>query len=111
MTTFLLRGKGQKPTAPPRYQHDCSACRFIGQVDKYDIWYCPPVSAYKTGPSLIARYGNDGLEYSSGEDFEYRHIMAIRSEIGGLTNDEVILLATFRMMPSLLLNIWKPREN
>lgn len=58
----------------PRFQHDCDSCRFLGTiVSKYqpnapyvDLYACDDKSILKKwGPSLIARYGSDGPDYSS----------------------------------------------
>jgi hypothetical protein len=85
----------------PRYAHDCDACRFLGTIDKYDLWYCERCD----DGSAIARYSSEPSEYAS-RGFMRGHIAAVRRETGGLTEDETIVLATFRAMPSLLLNIW-----
>lgn len=56
----------------PRYFHDCeiaidgSGCIFLGQYEKYDL-YAHYVEGVVQTP--IARYGNDGPEYASGNSF------------------------------------------
>lgn len=47
----------------PRYEHDCDQCVFLGEYDKYDLYHC---SQGNTIDTVIARYGNDGPDYSSG---------------------------------------------
>lgn len=57
-------------TRPPRYQHDCDKCTYLGQFEDqeqseiYDLYWCKnpqePIL-----DSVIARYGNDGHEYRS----------------------------------------------
>jgi hypothetical protein len=54
----------------PRYEHDCSDCVYLGQFNKYDLYFCP------REPTIIARYSNEGSEYTSGIVF-------------GITSDEV----------------------
>ncbi len=55
--------------AIPRHEHDCDACRFIGQIDQYDIWLCPSHGMLKNErfSSLIMRYGVMG-DYMSMPD-------------------------------------------
>ena len=48
--------------SPPRFQHDCTACTYLGQHDEFDLYFCPQGSF----PTVIARYGDDGPEYQSG---------------------------------------------
>jgi hypothetical protein len=53
------------------FQHDCCECLFLGTTDdprgrSYDLYVCAKASTAQTlGPSLIARYGNEGPEYIS----------------------------------------------
>ena len=93
--------------AQPRYTHDCDRCRFLGAVDKYDLYLCPENPGRVTA---LARYGNTGPEYASRSFLE--PIKAdIHREISGLTDDMAWILAIFRGMPSLLLNAWiRPEE-
>lgn len=49
----------------PKYQHDCDNCVFLGQHSEYDLYYCPQGGH----PTVIARYGNKGEEYTSGLSF------------------------------------------
>lgn len=45
------------------YEHDCNACTYLGPffdgADKYDLYIC------NTQGSIIARYGDDGPDYTS----------------------------------------------
>ncbi len=50
----------------PLYQHDCAACTFLGTYRAHDLYFC---SKQPTGPTVLARYGHDGREYSSGIAF------------------------------------------
>lgn len=45
----------------PQFQHDCDCCTFHGVLDGHDI--------YAHGESIIARFGDDGPEYTSGPRF------------------------------------------
>ena len=47
----------------PRFTHDCTACRFLGQFEKWDLYYCPTYMLMEG--SCIARYGSEGHEYAS----------------------------------------------
>lgn len=44
----------------PKFTHDCNACQFLGHFEGHDVYICP-----SDMPSIIARYGNEGPEYSS----------------------------------------------
>lgn len=58
----------------PKYQHNCSDCTFIGtdNVGKgetvYDFYTCQ-ADGSRLPRSLIARYGNEPHEYTSGPLF------------------------------------------
>lgn len=47
----------------PRFAHDCSACTFVGQTLKYDLYTCPQGRF----PTIVARYGHVPHEYASGD--------------------------------------------
>lgn len=51
----------------PRYQHDCSTCKFLGEHEEYDLYVC----AHKDRQidTIIARCGNKGPDYTSGLEF------------------------------------------
>ena len=49
----------------PQFEHDCKNCIFLGRYEAHpnppcDLYVCPPSDI------VVARYGNDGSEYSSG---------------------------------------------
>lgn len=55
----------------PYFNHDCSSCVFLGNYNDpwfatgtsngdCDLYYCPGQ------PTVLARFGNEGGEYSSG---------------------------------------------
>jgi hypothetical protein len=53
----------------PEFRHDCKKCEFLGRTigggKMFDLYvHMPSLSLY--GPTLIARYGNEGSEYYSG---------------------------------------------
>lgn len=60
----------------PQFQHDCSKCKFLGHWEgidpnyatprtvRLDLYYCAQSSC--NSPTVIARYGNDGPDYTSG---------------------------------------------
>ena len=45
----------------PRYRHNCPGCMFMGHHGNYDLYTCPGGSF----PCCIARFGDEGSEYSS----------------------------------------------
>ena len=59
--------KKQKPV----FKHDCDECVFLGHVVEHDFYYCD-----KSITTLVARYGNDGPDYTSGSG-EYGGILAV----------------------------------
>jgi hypothetical protein len=48
----------------PRYQHDCQKCKYLGQFEEYDFYWCKSHNL-PTLDSILARYGSDGPEYLS----------------------------------------------
>ena len=48
---------------PPRFTHDCTACRYLGQYEALDVYWCP--QPRMSHPTIVARSGNDGPEYVS----------------------------------------------
>ena len=48
-----------------RYQHDCDKCVFLGEFNQYDLYCCPERESSACGPTMLARYGNEGFEYTS----------------------------------------------
>jgi hypothetical protein len=49
-----------------RYIHDCPDCEYLGSYDRplyepHDLYYCPMAD----GGTILARYGDDGPEYTS----------------------------------------------
>lgn len=50
----------------PRYHHDCIHCVYLGQIDNFDLYYCPQGGKV---PTVIAKHGDD--EYLSGINSDY----------------------------------------
>lgn len=48
----------------PRYTHDCSKCKPLGEFGEYDLYYCE--TDLEKHPTVIARFGNEGKDYTSG---------------------------------------------
>ena len=44
------------------YKHECSACIFLGSFQDNDLYFCKQGNI----PTVIARYGNNGSDYTSG---------------------------------------------
>lgn len=59
----VLPHGGIVPT--PRFEHDCTECRYLGYTEKADLYWCPQ-GGY---PTVIARYSSDPPDYSSGLAF------------------------------------------
>lgn len=62
----------------PIYTHDCSHCTFLGTVadsdgQKYDLYHHS--SSFED--TVIARFGSDGPDYSSGAGFSYSGLSPI----------------------------------
>ena len=60
-----------KKLLEPQFEHDCEACQFLGRYmdynasmgpTNYDLYQCG-------GKTVIARFGSDGPEYTSGLAF------------------------------------------
>lgn len=54
-------------TEQPKHKHDCDRCEFLGRYEyegqTYDLYTCEQLIG---GRTVIARYGDDGPEYTSG---------------------------------------------
>jgi len=70
----------------PKFEHDCSDCTFLGHENNHDLYFCA------SEPTIIARFSDEGSEYSSGLVF-------------GLSEDH-ILNKTLRAA----LSLKEPRE-
>ena len=73
----------------PLFTHDCDKCQFLGTFKKHDLYFCA------AGPTVVARYGNDGPEYKSG----------MRLANPGKYGTDVLYEAKLR---AIKLNIYKP---
>ena len=55
------------------YIHDCERCTYLGPFQhdgtKYDLYHCMECDKW---PTVVARYGDDGPEYTSGMEFAER---------------------------------------
>jgi hypothetical protein len=49
----------------PRFSHDCAKCQFLGIVCDQDLYICGARVIPGLGPSVVARFGNDGPDYTS----------------------------------------------
>jgi hypothetical protein len=50
---------------PPRHEHDCHRCDYLGRFKEYDLYICLRQQEYLDLSTVIARYGPQG-EYRSG---------------------------------------------
>lgn len=48
----------------PRYAHDCPKCFYLGHHAEADLYFCSKQAI--GGPTVIARFGNEGAMYVSG---------------------------------------------
>jgi hypothetical protein len=46
-----------------RFCHDCTQCQPLGRFQEYDLYFC---NQGGFGPTVIARWGDAGHEYTSG---------------------------------------------
>ena len=44
----------------PKFQHDCTQCKFVAHIDGHDTYICPSFLG-----SIVLRYSSDGPKYSS----------------------------------------------
>ena len=51
-----------------RYVHDCDRCVSLGVFGKADLYYC----AKNGDPTVIARWSDEGSDYTSGMEFANR---------------------------------------
>ena len=58
----------------PKFQHDCRGCTFLGRFNDKDLYFCTQGSTWHH--TVIARFGDDGPDYSSGLPF------AVEGEFG-----------------------------
>lgn len=58
-----------------RYKHDCETCAFLGHYNEYDLYYCSQGGT----PTVIARYGDEGPEYTSGMGSDHPALVEARS--------------------------------
>lgn len=70
----------------PRHKHDCTACTFLGQHGKADLYFC---GKQPTSTTLIARHSSEGADYISGTCFSYGttpalHEARLRAQAQGL---------------------------
>jgi hypothetical protein len=49
----------------PKFTHDCDKCQFLGTEQGCDLYICASRMIKGLGPSIIARFGNDGPQYAS----------------------------------------------
>lgn len=71
MTTS--HSEAQSNEVVPLHTHDCEQCKFLGPFeDKVDLYFCEQGSrASGIGPTVIARYGSLGHQYTSGLGFSH----------------------------------------
>ena len=48
----------------PRYKHDCERCIFLGQYNKYDLYFC---TRFGISDPILARFSSERLGYVSCE--------------------------------------------
>jgi len=66
---------------PPKYTHDCEACKSLGQFEHegavHDLYWC---GTHERG-TVIARFGNDGPDYGSGLVFGERGVQPYKEAL------------------------------
>ena len=62
----------------PVWEHDCNECIFLGLYLSHDLYYCKK----GPGPTLIARWGDEGSEYTSGIQFGVQYKDNLDSPMG-----------------------------
>ncbi len=59
----------------PVHTHDCDECCYLGSIDLkevYDLYFCSEAFI----PTVIARYGSNGPDYTSGMEAARRGVSA-----------------------------------
>lgn len=59
----------------PQHKHDCDTCKFLGVYGEFDLYYCP-----NGGPTIIARFGSLGPDYTSGLSFGERNFFECKND-------------------------------
>lgn len=94
----------------PKYQHDCEKCKYLGTgtcpalgEDEFDFYICTS----SIGRSIIARYGSEGPEYTSGVLFGCEELTAL---------DKVALISGLELLPEeekrllgVLARMWRAK--
>lgn len=73
-------------TDKPKFVHDCDKCRFIATIGGLDIYICG--EGKPAGPSIIARYGDDGPQYTSMPIRSFRWLMRQNKPVEFYTDEE-----------------------
>ena len=68
----------------PKYVHDCDHCHFIATIGGLDV-YTHTYTREGSTPSIIARFGDEGAEYTSMPLSYFRKLIADNGpiQIGG----------------------------
>jgi hypothetical protein len=54
-----------------RFSHDCEACTLIGLTETHDLYVCAQGSPGGGHRTIVARYGDHGPDYVSGDGLVY----------------------------------------
>lgn len=49
----------------PKFTHDCEKCQYLGTEHNHDLYICAARMIPGLGPSIIARFSNNGPDYAS----------------------------------------------
>jgi hypothetical protein len=78
MSTAQLIGKNVSPA----FHHDCTGCKFLGQIDGQDLYVCHEYGK----PNYLRRFGDEGPDYGSigdiappGTEYSLAAILATRA--------------------------------
>jgi hypothetical protein len=55
-------------SSKPVFKHDCDKCLFLDHSIGHDLYYCEQYGM----ETVVARYGNEGPEYTSGLEFVHK---------------------------------------
>lgn len=87
----------------PKFTHDCDKCQFLGTEHGHDLYICASRMIKGLGPSIIARFGNDGPQYAS---VPWGAIE--RAENPGLVPDAI--MAGVHIVEEIMVNTLRPRS-
>lgn len=95
----------QAVESKPQHQHDCSSCKFLGQLGAGDLYLCPGSGKY--GTTYIVRYSSEGGDYYSNSDFMDEIKTKLREQISGGDDLYFARITLLRVCATGITNLMK----